>query len=91
MKYLIYKYGPYPFSIALSVMVYEEKYETAAEMHKFLLAHCQQHDIEIPKGLPEEIEDYKADFWRLGLSGETAELNLISYVLSILREIKTRM
>lgn len=82
----IMKYGILPFRHAIELLSDIEHYEKAEKANDALKEYCKKYDIEYPKLLT-DIEDYKLEFWRLGLGGETAAANYGMYVVNCFNEI----
>ena len=72
-------YGIIVFQHVLQILVDNEKYEMAQLAKDALCGYCATCNMDVPKPIT-DIEDYKVEFWRFGLSGEIAAANLSGYV-----------
>jgi hypothetical protein len=72
-------HGIIVFQHVLQILVDIEEYEMAQLAKEALEGYCATYDMEVPKQIT-DIEDYKLEFWRFGLSGEIAAQNLNRYV-----------
>lgn len=70
-KQILYMYGRYIFSRVFRYALEQEKYEDCE-----IMKHIAEED---GFSLEYDKEDWITDFWRLGISGETASDNENSY------------
>jgi hypothetical protein len=61
------------------ILVDNEQYEMAQLAKDALEGYCATYNMDVPKPIT-DIEDYKLEFWRFGLSGEIATANLSGYI-----------
>jgi len=88
-KNSINKYGFLPLLFLLSEYEIQEKYTECNTILKILCEHSEKYNLNFSyKFNNNSIEDYKQQFWKLGLSGEIATKNLLSYVDDIKKELK---
>ena len=64
-------YGIIVFQKVIQRFVLEEKYEMAQLANETLIGYCECYKMPVPEPI-KDIEDYKAEFWRMGMSGENA-------------------
>lgn len=76
---VLMKFGPSVFSFCFHIAVKTERYEDCAWMKNV----AEKHDVK----LETSIEDWQAEFWRIGMAGETALKNTPFYFVRALREL----
>lgn len=76
---VLMKFGPAVFSLCFHIAVETERYEDCALMKQV----AQKYDIELATSM----EDWQAEFWRIGMAGETALKNTPRYFVRVLREL----
>lgn len=87
-SHLILTYGYPPMLMLLQEMEQAENYEVCELIEKGFLGIEKNIDIKYPRKLTDDVlKDYKADFWRMGLSGDIAESNFYSYYEEIKKEL----
>lgn len=78
-KQILYMYGRYIFSRIYKAALEREKYEDCEMMKK--IAEEDGFSLECDK------EDWRTEFWRLGMSGETALTNEETYYIDAMNLI----
>lgn len=76
---VLLNFGPLVFSTCFHIAATTERYEDCAEMKQI----AEKYDID----LGTSIEDWQVEFWRRGLSGETATNNTPAYLAEALGQI----
>ncbi len=75
---ILLKFGSAVFCVCFRIAETSERYEDCAEMK----AIAEKHNI----CLNSTLEDWQVEFWRLGMSGETAIANAPGYIKEALCE-----
>uniref|UniRef100_A0AAU8AX00 Uncharacterized protein n=1 Tax=Dulem virus 40 TaxID=3145758 RepID=A0AAU8AX00_9CAUD len=76
---VLLNFGPLVLSTCFHIAVSTERYEDCAEMKRI----AERYDID----LGTSIEDWQMEFWKRGLSGETAISNAPVYLAEALGQI----
>jgi len=71
-------YGIIVFQKVIERLISEEKYEMAQLATETLNGYCECYKMLVPEPIKDD-EDYKAEFWRMGMSGENALSNFEHY------------
>lgn len=76
---VLMKFGPAVFSLCFHIAVETERYEDCARMKQV----AEKHDVK----LETSTEDWRVEFWRIGMAGETALKNAPFYLAQALQEL----
>ena len=79
-------HGIIVFQKVIDRLISEEKYEMAKKATDTINEYCRVYKMPVPEPI-KDIEDFKLEFWRIGLSGEIAAENFDYYQEKCYREL----
>jgi len=82
-------HGIYVMQKVMDRLSNEERYEMAAKCKDVIDEYCRIYRIDVPKPV-QDIEDFKVEFWRLGMSGDIAAENFEAYQNECYQELFTK-